>query len=63
MTVEDARHDHMEMLLHKVKEMGLVTEMGTDGIRAPASRPAAPVDWPRCPTRAWRPTTAPCWSP
>jgi UDP-N-acetylglucosamine 1-carboxyvinyltransferase len=33
-TIADARPDHMEMLLRKVNRMGLVTEMGPEGLRA-----------------------------
>jgi UDP-N-acetylglucosamine 1-carboxyvinyltransferase len=36
-TVSDARPDHMEMLLRKVNQMGVVTEMGPDGLRATAT--------------------------
>ena len=36
-TVADARPDHMEMLLRKVNLMGVVTEMGPNGLRATAS--------------------------
>jgi UDP-N-acetylglucosamine 1-carboxyvinyltransferase len=33
-TVADARPDHMEMLLRKVSQMGVVTDMGPQGLRA-----------------------------
>jgi UDP-N-acetylglucosamine 1-carboxyvinyltransferase len=33
-TISDARPDHMEMLLRKVNQMGVQTEMGPDGLRA-----------------------------
>ena len=39
-TIADARPDHMEMLLRKVNQMGVVTTMGPDGLRATADRPA-----------------------
>ncbi len=35
-TIADARPDHMEMLLRKVNQMGVVTTMGPDGLRATA---------------------------
>ena len=35
-TLADARPDHMEMLLRKVGQMGVVTEMGPGGLRAMA---------------------------
>jgi UDP-N-acetylglucosamine 1-carboxyvinyltransferase len=37
-TVADARPDHMEMLLRKVNQMGVVTEMGPQGLRASAAQ-------------------------
>ena len=37
-TIADARPDHMEMLLRKVNQMGVVTTMGPEGLRATASR-------------------------
>ncbi len=37
-TVADARPDHMEMLLRKVNQMGVVTEMGPQGLRASATQ-------------------------
>ncbi|HEY6429235.1 MAG TPA: UDP-N-acetylglucosamine 1-carboxyvinyltransferase, partial [Acidimicrobiales bacterium] len=33
-TIADARPEHMEMLLHKVGQMGVATEMGPGGLRA-----------------------------
>jgi UDP-N-acetylglucosamine 1-carboxyvinyltransferase len=36
-TVADARPDHMEMLVRKVNQMGVATEMGPDGLRATAT--------------------------
>jgi UDP-N-acetylglucosamine 1-carboxyvinyltransferase len=33
-TVSDARPEHMEMLLRKISQMGVVTEMTPDGLRA-----------------------------
>ena len=35
-TIADARPDHMEMLLRKVNQMGVMTTMGPDGLRATA---------------------------
>jgi UDP-N-acetylglucosamine 1-carboxyvinyltransferase len=35
-TIADARPDHMENLLRKVGQMGVVTELGPDGLRATA---------------------------
>ena len=63
-TIADARPDHMEMLLRKVGQMGVATEMGPHGLRASASR-AAGGGRRRHParTRAWPPTTARCWWP
>jgi UDP-N-acetylglucosamine 1-carboxyvinyltransferase len=43
-TIADARPDHMEMLLRKVGQMGVVTEMGPHGLRASASRRLASAD-------------------
>jgi UDP-N-acetylglucosamine 1-carboxyvinyltransferase len=36
-TVVDARPEHMEMLLRKLHQMGVTTEMGPNGLRATAS--------------------------
>jgi len=36
-TIADARPDHMEMLLRKVNQMGVVTDMGPHGLRASAT--------------------------
>jgi UDP-N-acetylglucosamine 1-carboxyvinyltransferase len=36
-TIADARPDHMEMLLRKVNQMGVVTTMGPEGLRATAA--------------------------
>jgi UDP-N-acetylglucosamine 1-carboxyvinyltransferase len=35
-TIADARPEHMEMLLHKVSQLGVATEMGPQGMRARA---------------------------
>ena len=35
-TIADARPEHMEMLLRKVDQMGVVTDMGPHGLRASA---------------------------
>jgi UDP-N-acetylglucosamine 1-carboxyvinyltransferase len=35
-TIADARPEHMEMLLRKVNQMGVATELGPDGLRATA---------------------------
>ena len=35
-TIADARPEHMEMLLHKVGQLGVATEMGPQGLRARA---------------------------
>jgi UDP-N-acetylglucosamine 1-carboxyvinyltransferase len=37
-TVADARPEHMEMLVRKINQMGVHTEMGPQGLRATASR-------------------------
>jgi UDP-N-acetylglucosamine 1-carboxyvinyltransferase len=37
-TVADARPEHMEMLLRKVAQMGVVSEMGPEGLRVGAAR-------------------------
>ncbi len=61
--VREARADHMEVLLRKLRTMGLsVTEAADgDGLRAQGrpGRPACarPMS-PRCRTRVWRPTTS-----
>jgi len=36
-TITDARPEHMEMLLHKVGQLGVATEMGPQGLRARAT--------------------------
>jgi len=36
-TIADARPEHMEMLLHKVGQLGVATEMGPQGLRARAT--------------------------
>ncbi len=43
-TIADARPDHMEMLLRKVNQMGVVTTMGPEGLRATADRPLVAAD-------------------
>jgi UDP-N-acetylglucosamine 1-carboxyvinyltransferase len=43
-TIADARPDHMEMLLRKVNQMGVVTTMGPDGLRVTASGRLAAAD-------------------
>jgi UDP-N-acetylglucosamine 1-carboxyvinyltransferase len=43
-TIADARPDHMEMLLRKVNQMGVVTSMGPDGLRATAERRLVAAD-------------------
>jgi UDP-N-acetylglucosamine 1-carboxyvinyltransferase len=43
-TVADARPDHMEMLLRKVQQMGVATDMGPHGLRAAASGRLAAAD-------------------
>jgi UDP-N-acetylglucosamine 1-carboxyvinyltransferase len=43
-TIEDARPDHMEMVLRKVNQMGVLTEMGPHGLRATASRRLSAAD-------------------
>jgi UDP-N-acetylglucosamine 1-carboxyvinyltransferase len=43
-TIADARPDHMEMLLRKVNHMGLVTEMGPQGLRATATKRMVAAD-------------------
>jgi len=43
-TIADARPEHMEMLLRKVKEMGVETEMTPDGLRAAAQGRLTAVD-------------------
>ena len=43
-TVEDARPEHMEMLLHKVGQLGVATEMGPQGLRARAHTRLASAD-------------------
>ena len=62
-TVEDARRDHMEMLLRKLGAMGVSFE-GPRGPPRPGRRDGSlrPTS-PRCPTRGWPPTTGRCSSP
>jgi UDP-N-acetylglucosamine 1-carboxyvinyltransferase len=43
-TIADARPDHMEMLLRKVNQMGVVTTMGPEGLRATATRRLVAAD-------------------
>jgi UDP-N-acetylglucosamine 1-carboxyvinyltransferase len=43
-TIADARPDHMEMLLRKVNQMGVVTTMGPDGLRVTAGRRLVAAD-------------------
>ena len=43
-TIADARPDHMEMLLRKVNQMGVATEMGPHGLRATASERLVAAD-------------------
>ena len=43
-TIADARPDHMEMLLRKVNQMGVVTAMGPDGLRVTAGRRLVAAD-------------------
>jgi UDP-N-acetylglucosamine 1-carboxyvinyltransferase len=43
-TIEDARHDHMEMLLRKLNAMGLETEQTPDGLRATSRRRLCSAD-------------------
>ena len=58
-TVRDARAEHMEVVLRKLRAMGLSVESVPGGLRAAGHRTAsARPTWPRCPTRAWRPTTS-----
>ena len=43
-TIADARPDHMEMLLRKLGQMGVVTSLGPDGLRATAARRLSAAD-------------------
>jgi UDP-N-acetylglucosamine 1-carboxyvinyltransferase len=43
-TVADARPEHMEMLLRKVNQMGVATDMGPSGLRASASERLVAAD-------------------
>jgi UDP-N-acetylglucosamine 1-carboxyvinyltransferase len=43
-TIADARPEHMEMLLRKVGQMGVTTEMGPGGLRAAAARRLVAAD-------------------
>jgi UDP-N-acetylglucosamine 1-carboxyvinyltransferase len=43
-TIADARPEHMEMLLRKVNQMGVVTEMGPQGLRATAKHRLVAAD-------------------
>jgi UDP-N-acetylglucosamine 1-carboxyvinyltransferase len=42
--VEDARFDHMEMVLHKLSDIGVEIDQTPDGIRARAGHPLRSVD-------------------
>jgi UDP-N-acetylglucosamine 1-carboxyvinyltransferase len=43
-TIEDARPEHMEMLLRKVTEMGVVTDMGPQGLMVSANKRLGSAD-------------------
>ena len=43
-TIADARPDHMEMLLRKVNQMGVATDMGPHGLRASAGERLVAAD-------------------
>ncbi len=43
-TISDARPEHMEMLLRKLNQMGVATEMGPEGLRARTSGRLTPAD-------------------
>jgi UDP-N-acetylglucosamine 1-carboxyvinyltransferase len=43
-TVSDARPEHMEMLIRKVNQMGVVTDMSPQGLRATATRRLVAAD-------------------
>jgi UDP-N-acetylglucosamine 1-carboxyvinyltransferase len=43
-TIEDARPEHMEMLLRKVTEMGVVTDMGPQGLLVSANKRLGSAD-------------------
>ncbi len=43
-TIADARPDHMEMLLRKVGQMGVVTTLGPEGLRATAAHRLSAAD-------------------
>ena len=58
-TVRDARAEHMEMLLRKLRAMGLTVEsVPGAAARGRARTACARSTWPRCRTRAWPPTTS-----
>ena len=61
--VREARADHMEVLLRKLRSMGLAVALAADGDGLRASGPAgsarrARPTWPRCRIPGWRRTTS-----
>ena len=62
-TIADARPEHMEMLLRKVNQMGVATDMGPHGLRASAGERLLAADVATLPYPESRPITAPCWWP
>ena len=58
-TVREARAEHMEVLLRKLRAMGLRDHAGARRACGRRARPACTrPTWPPCPTRAWPPTTS-----
>ena len=61
--VEDGRPDHMDMLLRKLRQIGVAVTQGPDGLRAAWAEliGSKRSTWPPCPTRDSPPTTSRSW--
>ncbi len=58
LTVRDARAEHMEVVLRKLRDMGLTVDRHRRAVGGRRRTGCTRSTWPRCPTRAWRPTTS-----
>jgi len=56
--IDDARPEHMEMLLHKLGSMGLILEHTLRACAPRAADSRTRPTWRPCPTRGWRRTTS-----
>ena len=61
--IEDARADHMDMLIRKLTQMGLDITQTPDGLRAAVMGGRRAWTSPPCRIRGWPPTTSPSSSP